>query len=181
MSTQDSRPSDGRSEHKDASQRKNEHTQTASPGSPVPSEIDELQDPQSRHILKGEAYEAYGNDEDHKSANAPGNGAARGTEHKAANISKDAYGRDGPLAYERPGSGSEDLSDERIHELVCQRLTDNNHLMEIGKVSIEVSNGCVTLKGTVPDQHTKAAIEEAVGTCPHVQGMSTHLEVDSST
>lgn len=181
MSAHDSRSSDSRSEHKDASLRKHEHTQAASPGSPVPTEIDDLQDPQSRHILKGEAYEAYGNDGEHKSASIPGNGATRNAEHKAANTSEDAYGRDGPPAYEHPSSEGENLSDERIHELVCQRLTDNNHLMEIGKVSIEVSSGCVTLKGTVPDQRTKAEIEDAVSTCPHVQGMFNHLEVNHST
>lgn len=172
MSTHDSRPSDGRSKH--------DATQNAASGSPVPEEVDELQDTQSRLTLKGDAYEAFGNDGDHKSPNVRSNGPTPAGGGTAANTSEDAYGRDSQPerqpGYERQAV----LPDERIHELVCQRLTDNNHLMDISKVSIEVSKGCVSLKGTVPDQRTKAAIEDAVGTCPHVQGMSNHLEVDQA-
>jgi hypothetical protein len=68
------------------------------------------------------------------------------TEHRA----EDHTGR-GPKGYRR--------SDERIRELVCERLTEDPTI-DASDVEIEVSNGEVTLSGFVSDRRAKWWAEE---------------------
>ena len=64
----------------------------------------------------------------------------------------------GPKGYRRP--------DERIQEDVSERLTEHGDIDASG-ITVAVSNGEVTLRGTVPDRRTKrlAALvaEDATG------------------
>ena len=63
---------------------------------------------------------------------------------------EDHRGR-GPKGYRR--------SDERIRELVCERLTDDPTI-DASDIEIEVSNGEVTLRGFVTDRRAKWWAEE---------------------
>lgn len=59
----------------------------------------------------------------------------------------------GPKGYQR--------SDERMKEIVCERLTDDPRV-DASEVSIEVKDRTVKLTGTVPDRRTKYEIEDIV-------------------
>jgi osmotically-inducible protein OsmY len=59
----------------------------------------------------------------------------------------------GPKGYTR--------SDERLTELVCERLTDDAHI-DASDISVEVREGKVTLSGTVPDKLTRWRVEDVV-------------------
>jgi hypothetical protein len=72
----------------------------------------------------------------------------------------------GPKGYVR--------SDERLTELLCESLTRDPHL-DASEVSIEVANGEVTLRGSVPDRRSKIAIEEAVADHPGVRHVYNRL------
>lgn len=59
----------------------------------------------------------------------------------------------GPKGYQR--------SDERMKEIICERLTDDPRV-DASDVSIEVKDRSVKLTGTVPDRRTKYEIEDIV-------------------
>jgi osmotically-inducible protein OsmY len=74
----------------------------------------------------------------------------------------------GPVGYQR--------SDERIKELVCERLSDD-HEVDASRIEIGVSNGEVTLSGIVPDKRTKRMAEDCVEDCPGVREVQNQLRV----
>ena len=57
----------------------------------------------------------------------------------------------GPRDYRR--------SDERVRELICERLTDDPHV-DASEVTVEVRGGVITLSGSVPDRRMKHRIED---------------------
>jgi osmotically-inducible protein OsmY len=59
----------------------------------------------------------------------------------------------GPLGYQR--------SDERIHEAVCEALTDDDHV-DATHIEVSVRNGEVTLSGVVEDRRAKRNAEDCV-------------------
>lgn len=59
----------------------------------------------------------------------------------------------GPVGYRR--------SDERILELVCEALTDDDQL-DASQIEVSVSNGAVTLSGVVDDRYAKRDAESCV-------------------
>jgi osmotically-inducible protein OsmY len=74
----------------------------------------------------------------------------------------------GPKGYQR--------SDERLREDISERLM---YAMEIdsSEVTVNVSDGRVTLDGTVPDRYMKHAIEDLVDECPGVQDIDNRVRV----
>ena len=72
----------------------------------------------------------------------------------------------GPKGYVR--------SDERIHEDIVERLTDD-HEIDASDVSVQVQDGEVTLTGTVHDRHMKFLIEERVAACGGVKDIHNRL------
>jgi hypothetical protein len=74
----------------------------------------------------------------------------------------------GPKGYQR--------SDERLREDISERLM---YAMEIdsSEVTVSVSDGRVTLDGTVPDRYMKHAIEDLVDECPGVQDIDNRVRV----
>src|SRR5690606_626299 len=64
----------------------------------------------------------------------------------------------GPAGYRR--------SDERLREIVCERLTDEPRL-DASDMSVTVENGEVTLTGTVHDVRAKWLAEEIAAECSH--------------
>lgn len=81
------------------------------------------------------------------------------------------HARRGPKNYVR--------SDERIRELICERLIQNLSI-DVSDVSIEVQSGRVTLSGTVPDRHMKHAIEDVVDGCWGVDEIENDMRVQSA-
>lgn len=59
----------------------------------------------------------------------------------------------GPKGYQR--------SDERLKEMICERLTDDPRI-DASDVSVEVRQSAVKLTGTIPDRRTKYAIEDLI-------------------
>ena len=79
--------------------------------------------------------------------------------------------RRGPKNYAR--------SDERIRELICERLIQELSI-DVSDVSVEVQSGQVSLAGTVPDRQMKHAIEDVVDRCWGVQDIENNIRVQSA-
>ena len=77
-------------------------------------------------------------------------------------------GRQGPKGYSR--------SDERLREVVCERLMQDQSL-DVSEVSVNVSDGCVRLEGTVPERYMKHVIEDVADSCWGVKDIENHLRI----
>ncbi len=74
----------------------------------------------------------------------------------------------GPAGYQR--------SDERIRELVCESLTDDDEI-DASHIEVGVSDGEVTLSGTVDDRRTKRAAEDCAYSVGGVRDVQNRLRV----
>jgi hypothetical protein len=74
----------------------------------------------------------------------------------------------GPRGYQR--------ADGRIREDVCQWLTDDGRLDASG-IEVEVTNGDVTLRGTVQDRHARRLAEDIAHAVPGVRDVFCRLSV----
>lgn len=74
----------------------------------------------------------------------------------------------GPKGYER--------SDERLREIVCERLTDEPSI-DASDVSIEVKDKIVKLTGFVSDRRTKHEIEDLIEGCGGVRDIDNQIRV----
>jgi osmotically-inducible protein OsmY len=75
----------------------------------------------------------------------------------------------GPKGYQR--------SDERLHEDICERLTDDVSI-DASEITVEVRSGEVTLSGTVPDRRMKRAAEDLVEETSGVKQVHNTLRVE---
>lgn len=75
----------------------------------------------------------------------------------------------GPKGYQR--------SDERLKEVVCERLSDDDRI-DASEISLEVRNGEVTLTGQVSDRSTKYRVEDLIEQCG-VRDIHNNLRVQS--
>ena len=78
--------------------------------------------------------------------------------------------RIGPKNYAR--------SDERIRELICERLTQDMSI-DVSEVGVDVQGARVSLSGTVPERQMKHAIEDVVDNCWGVQDIENNIHVRS--
>lgn len=78
--------------------------------------------------------------------------------------------RSGPKNYAR--------SDERIRELICERIIQDLSI-DASDVSVEVRSGRVALDGTVPHRQMRHAIEDVVDRCWGVQDIENNIRVQS--
>jgi osmotically-inducible protein OsmY len=78
----------------------------------------------------------------------------------------------GPKGYER--------SDERLKEMICERLTDDPNI-DASEVTIEIDNKVVKLTGTVEDRRIKYMIEDAIEQIGGVRDIDNQLRVQSFT
>lgn len=85
----------------------------------------------------------------------------------------------GDLSRERKGPKGYTRSDERIREMLCERLTHEEDL-EVSDVSVDVKDGKVTLEGTVPDRYMKHHIEDLADSCWGVKDVENRLRVGQS-
>jgi hypothetical protein len=74
----------------------------------------------------------------------------------------------GPFGYRR--------SDERIHELVCESLADDDQL-DASQIEVLVHNGEVTLSGTVEDRQAKRDAEDCACSVTGVRDVQNLLRV----
>lgn len=81
-------------------------------------------------------------------------------------------GRRGPKNYAR--------SDERLRELICERLLQEQ-MVDASDVSVEVKDGLVTLEGTVPERQMRHLIEDTVDCCWGVQDIENHIGIQSQS
>jgi hypothetical protein len=101
-------------------------------------------------------YGGYGNfDRDFEHTRSGGNAQA-GQSHR---------GR-GPKGYER--------SDERLKEIICERLTDDPSI-DASEVTVEVSNKVVKLTGNVEDRRIKYLIEDVIEQAGGVRDIDNQL------
>lgn len=66
---------------------------------------------------------------------------------------QESYRGRGPTGYTR--------SDERLREIICERLTDDPHI-DASEIEVDVQGQRVTLRGSVSDRRTKYEVEELV-------------------
>jgi len=76
----------------------------------------------------------------------------------------------GPKGYER--------SDERLREMICERLTDDPQI-DASEVSVEVTNKVVKLTGSVEERRIKYQIEDVIEQCGGVRDIDNQLRVQS--
>jgi hypothetical protein len=77
----------------------------------------------------------------------------------------------GPKGYRR--------SDERIKEDVCDRLSDG--YIDASEINVQVSDGVVTLTGTVTDKHAKRMAEDIVEQLSGVKDVQNQIRVQSQS
>ena len=77
----------------------------------------------------------------------------------------------GPKGYTR--------SDERIREDVSDRLEQHGEI-DATEIEVRVSNGEVTLEGTVEDRRTKRLAEDIIETCPGVKQVHNRIRVQGN-
>lgn len=93
-------------------------------------------------------------------------GRAAGAAH--AGVGAHGYRGIGPRGYRR--------DDARIHEDVCDALTDSDTL-DAGNITVSVQDGVVKLAGTVPHRMMKRMAEELAEDCSGVRDVENVLRV----
>jgi len=83
-----------------------------------------------------------------------------------------SYRGRGPKGYER--------SDERLREIVCERLTDDPSI-DACEVTVEVTGKVVKLSGMVDDRRTKYLIEELIEQVGGVRDIDNQVRVQPSS
>jgi osmotically-inducible protein OsmY len=116
--------------------------------------------PENERALSGE-YASYGR-------STYGAQSGYGRDYGAA--SQDYRGR-GPKGYTR--------SDDRLKEMICERLTDDPRI-DASDVTVEVNQGIVRLTGAVGERRTKYQIEDLIERCGGVQDVDNQLRIRSS-
>lgn len=61
--------------------------------------------------------------------------------------------------------------------MVCERLAHSG--LDVSDVEVSVSDGQVTLQGTVPDRRTKHAVEDCVDDCAGVKEIENRVRCAS--
>jgi BON domain-containing protein len=91
-------------------------------------------------------------------------------------FSGQSWGSQGQVSYRGKGPQNYKRSDERIKEDASECLTEHG-MIDASGVDVSVSNGEVTLKGTVPDRHMKRMAEDAVENLSGVKEVHNQLRV----
>lgn len=121
----------------------------------------------------GQGYGAQGyqaRSQDYR-AQGYGHGSQAGLQGNEAARGGRSYRGLGPRNYTR--------SDERIREDLNERLTDA-HDIDASGVSVEVSNGVVTLTGSVDERWMKHRAEDIADACSGVRDVRNQIQVSQS-
>ena len=95
-------------------------------------------------------------------------GVARGELRRIDTPPESGHRGKGPQNYSR--------SDERIHELICERLTDDPRI-DATEIEVEVRDGLPTLRGSVPERYMKYAAEDLAQECVSANEVRNELRV----
>ena len=76
----------------------------------------------------------------------------------------------GPRSYQR--------SDERLKEMVCERLTDDP-LIDAGDIEVQVNNCEVTITGYVADKQMKRRIEDVIDSINGVSNVENRVRINA--
>jgi osmotically-inducible protein OsmY len=74
----------------------------------------------------------------------------------------------GPKSYRR--------GDDQLRELVCERLSDDDHV-DASEIEVTVENGVVRLAGTVPDRRMKRLAEDVADSVRGVVDIENQLRI----
>jgi hypothetical protein len=83
-------------------------------------------------------------------------------------MQQQSYRGRGPKGYER--------SDERLREMICERLTDDPAI-DASEVTVEVTNQVVKLSGTVEERRMKYLVEDVIEQVGGVRDIDNQLRV----
>jgi len=89
-----------------------------------------------------------------------------------------AYERLQEISHRGRGPKNYRPSDERIKEVVCERLTEDP-LVDASDITVEVSGGEVTIQGTVQMRRQKYAAEDLIADVHGVTEIHNQLAVES--
>jgi BON domain len=99
-------------------------------------------------------------------------GSSRTTRYGSGRSGYGSHRGKGPKGYTR--------SDDRLKEVICERLTDDPTI-DASEISIEVTSQIVKLTGTVDDRFTKYEVEELIERCGGVKDIDNQLRVRSGS
>lgn len=87
-------------------------------------------------------------------------------------------GLSGATSYRGRGPKNYTRSDERIREDLNERLTDSDEI-DASNITVEVSNGVATLKGSVDERWMKHCAEDLAESCSGVRDVNNQIRVQS--
>jgi len=90
------------------------------------------------------------------------------------------YGGAGTGPHRGKGPSSYRRSDERLRELICESLADDDQL-DATHIEVAVNNGEVTLSGSVDDRRAKRDAEDCVASVSGVRDIQNQLRVKDRT
>jgi osmotically-inducible protein OsmY len=114
-------------------------------------------------------YSNYGRSE-YGAQSSYGRSYGEGSENRWQDNWRESHRGRGPKGYAR--------SDERLREMICERLTDDPRI-DASDIDLEVANQTVKLTGSVPDRRTKYEVEDLVEHCG-AKDIDNQLRVQSS-
>ena len=98
------------------------------------------------------------------------------SQRSRSGFGSEGYGESG--AHRGKGPKGYTRSDERLKEVICEKLTDDP-MIDASEINIEVTGQTVKLTGTVDDRSTKYEVEELVERCGGVKDIDNQLRVRS--
>lgn len=118
---------------------------------------------------------SYGNPQEHSYAGdyrQPGFVSPADTQFRSGQYGSGRYSGHGPRNYTRP--------DARISEDLCERLTHDPDI-DPSDIEVHVSDGTVTLEGTVEHRWMKHRAEDLADSCSGVRHVENRIRVQSAT
>ena len=99
------------------------------------------------------------------------------SQRSRSGFGREGYGESG--AHRGKGPKGYTRSDERLKEVICEKLTDDP-MIDASEIDIEVTGQIVKLTGTVDDRSTKYEVEELIERCGGVKDIDNQLRVRSA-
>jgi osmotically-inducible protein OsmY len=123
----------------------------------------------------GRQYESQSFDQPYPPGFQSEFGSSQGSRYGSGRQGYSEYGAHrgkGPKGYTR--------SDDRLKEIICEKLTDDP-MIDASEINVEVTSQIVRLTGTVDDRSTKYDVEELIEHCGGVKDIDNQLRVRSGS
>jgi len=123
----------------------------------------------------GRQYESQSFDQPYPPGFQSEFGSSQGSRYGSGRQGYSEYGAHrgkGPKGYAR--------SDDRLKEIICEKLTDDP-MIDASEINVEVTSQVVKLTGTVDDRSTKYEVEELIERCGGVKDIDNQLRVRSGS